>query len=145
MTTNDRKFLIFSLQGLLYALDLTQVAEVNDPPQMWAIPLAPPCFSGALNYNGDIVAVMNLALFLGLPETGNGKLGKIVLLRQEVASLAFLVETVVRIVSEAEVSFGPAPDKSFAAATLVLTDGEAIQLDPDALVLEAELRMQKGR
>lgn len=141
MTDHHRKFLVFSLHGSLYALDLKQVAEVGDPPQTWPIPLAPPCYSGALSFHGDIVAVMNLALFLGLP--GPGKPGKIVVLQQEVASLAFLVDTVVRIVSEEDVSIGKPPAGALSAATLVLSDGEAIQLDLDALVREAEIGVQR--
>jgi purine-binding chemotaxis protein CheW len=143
MTTHDRKFLIFSLQGSLYALDLKQVAEVGDPPQMWPIPLAPDCYSGALNFHGDIVAVMNLPLFLGL--AGCSQPGKIVVLQMEAASLAFLVDAVVRIVSEEEVSFNPAPDNGFAVATLSIPEGEAIQLDLEALVLSAEIGIQRKR
>lgn len=136
MTDHTRKLLIFSLQGSRYALDLAQVAEVGDPPQMSPIPLAPPCYSGALNFHGDIVAVMDLALFLGLSGTVNP--GKIIILHQEVASLAFLVDTIIRIVSEEEVS-------STAPTTLALHDGDAILLDLEALVHEAEIGMQKNR
>jgi len=143
MTERTRKFLIFSLQGSLYALDLAQVAEVGDPPQMYPIPLAPPYYSGALNFHGDIVAVMSLGVFLGL--AGPNKPGKIIVLHQEIASLAFLVDTVVRIVSEMEVSFNSPSGGSFAAASLGLADGEAIQLDLDALVREAETAMQKSQ
>lgn len=141
VTDLHRKFLVFSLPGSFYALDLKQVAEVGDPPQMWPIPLAPPCFSGALSFHGDIVAVLNLALFLGLP--GSGGPGKIVVLQQEVASLAILVDTVVRIVSEEEVCFAGAPAGGIAAATLGLSDGEATLLDLDALVRETETAMQR--
>lgn len=140
MTDQKRKFLIFSLPGSLYALDLAQVAEVGDPPQMWPIPMAPRCYSGAINFHGDIVAVMNLAPFLGL--AGPGKSGKIVVLRKELASLAFLVDAIVRIVPEDEVSFTPPPEHGFAAATLRLGDGKAIQLDLEALLHGAEACMQ---
>jgi purine-binding chemotaxis protein CheW len=142
MTTHDRKFMIFSLQDSLYALDLKQVAEVGDPPQMWPIPLAPAYYSGALNFHGDIVAVMNLALFLGLP--GCRQPGKIIVLHHEVASLAFLVDTIVRIVSEEEVSFSKPPENGLTAAMLCLTDGEATQLDLEALLHEAEIEMQRN-
>ena len=140
MTTRDRKFIIFSLQGTLYALDLKQVAEVGEPPQMWPIPLASACYCGALNFHGDIVAVMNLALFLGLP--GGRQPGKIVVLHREVASLAFLVDAIVGIVSEEEVSFSKPPENGLTAAMLCLTDGEATLLDLEALVHEAEIEMQ---
>lgn len=142
MTDHNRKFLIFSLQGSHYALDLAQVAEVGDRPQMSPIPMAPPCYSGALNFHGDIVVVMNLGLFLGLD--GCSQPGKIVVLCREVASLAFLVDTIVRIVSEGEVYFSKPPDNGFAAATLRLSDGEAIQFDLVALVHEAEIGMQRN-
>jgi purine-binding chemotaxis protein CheW len=143
VTDHNRKFLVFSLPGSLYALDLNQVAEVGDPPLMWPIPLAPPCYNGALSFHGDIVAVMDLALFLGLP--GPGKPEKIVVLQQEVASLAFLVDAVVRIVSEEEVSFSDAPVSGLATSTMRLSDGEAILLDLDALVREAEAGMQRNQ
>jgi purine-binding chemotaxis protein CheW len=140
MTSRNRKFLIFSLQDSLYALDLTQVAEVGDPPQMWPIPLAPSCYSGALNSHGDIVAVINLASFLDLPESR--KPGKIIVLHREVASLAFLVDAVVKIVSEDEILLSSQRDNGFAVATLRMSAGEAIQLDLEALVREAENCMQ---
>jgi chemotaxis signal transduction protein len=142
VTDRNRKFLIFSLPGSLYALDLAQVAEVGNPPQTWPIPLAPPCYSGALNFHGDIVAVMDLAVFFGL--AGPRKPGKIIVLHQEIASLALLVDAVARIASEEEVSFSPPPNNGFAAATLGLIDGEAVLLDLDAVVREAETIMQKS-
>jgi len=142
MTDGNRKFLIFSLPGSRYALDLAQVAEVGDPPQIWPIPLAPPCYSGALNFHGEIVAVLDLAVFLGL--AGSGKPEKIIVLHHESASLALLVDAVVRIVSEDEVSIAPSHDGVFTAATLGLIDGEAILIDLAALVLGAETAMQKS-
>jgi purine-binding chemotaxis protein CheW len=142
MTDHSGKFIIFSLQSVLYALDLAQVAEVADPPPMSPIPLAPPCFSGALNFHGNIVAVLNLDLLLGLADQGNH--GKIIMLQQEISSLAFLVDFVVRIVSEDEVTVVVAHDASFASARLGLIDGEAIQLNLEAIVREAEIQMQKS-
>lgn len=144
MTDNNRKFLFFRLQGLLYALDLAQVAEVSDPPPIWPIPLAPPCYSGAMDFHGDVIAVMNLATFLGL--VGSSKPGKIIVLQHGIASLAFLVDTIVRIVSEGEVSLFPPPDcNGFAAATLSLSDGEAIQFDLISVVREAERGMVRNK
>ncbi|MDD2581084.1 MAG: chemotaxis protein CheW [Desulfuromonadaceae bacterium] len=143
ITTSNRRFLIFRLQSSLYALDLMQVAEVRDPMHMWPIPSAPACYSGALNFHGTIIAVMNLAVFLGLP--GCSQAGKIVVLNLEIASLAFLVDSVVRIVFEEEAVFGKTADNRLAAATLVLPEGEALQLDLEVLVNEAELGIQRNR
>ena len=67
MTETEHKYLIFSLQGSRYAFDLAQVAEVCEPLPTWPVPGAPPCYAGAMNFHGTIVAVMDLAAFLGLP------------------------------------------------------------------------------
>lgn len=143
LNSQNRKFLIFSLQESLYALDLAQVAEVADPPQTWPIPLAPAYYSGALSFHGDIVAVMKLSLFLGL--SGYSQPGKVVVLRQEVASLAFLVDAVVRIISEDEVAFSAAPDNYFSSVILTFSGGKAVQLDLEKLVSRSEVDMQGSR
>ena len=142
-TANDSRFLIFRLQNSLYALDLAQTAEVADLTQLWPIPLAPPCYSGAMNFHGDIVAVMNLTLFLGL--SGDNRPEKIIILHQSIASLALLVDSVVRIVSADEVTSTPTMDSTFSAATLTLPEGNAFLLDLEIVVYKAELGMQKSR
>ncbi len=142
-TANDSRFLIFRLQDSLYALDLAQTAEVADLTQLWPIPLAPPCYSGAMNFHGDIVAVMNLTLFLGL--SGDNRPEKIIILHQSIASLALLVDSVVRIVSVDEVTSTPTTDSTFSAATLTLPEGNAFLLDLEVVVYKAELGMQKSR
>ena len=140
MDTQQRKFLICSLNDALYAFDLAQIAEVGDLPLISPIPHAPAYYSGVINFHGDIVAVLHLAHFLDLP--GSGTPGKLVVLNQRVASLAFLVDSVVRILSESEVLSGEPPGNSFATARLSLPDGEALLLDLDALVYGAEMGMR---
>lgn len=137
------QFLLFQLQGSLYALDLAQVAEVDDLPQLWPIPRAPACYSGAINFHGDIIAVMNLSVFLKVP--GCIQPTKMIVLHQKIASLAFLVDTVVGIIPEADVLLRKPPESGFASSILSSYDGEAIQLDLEELVLSAGIGMQKSR
>jgi purine-binding chemotaxis protein CheW len=145
MTPLSRKFLIFSIQDSLFALDLSQVAEVGDAPQLWPIPLAPACYRGAMSFHGDVVAVMDLALFLGM--SGHSQCEKIIILHQDAASLAFLIDTVVRIIPEEDalVSLCSAPESEFAAAKLSLIDGEAVLLDLGLLVQKAEIGMHENQ
>jgi len=140
MNDRNRKFLIFSLQDSLYALNLAEVAEVADLPMMSPIPLAPEYYAGVFSFHGDIVAAMKLSLFLGLTECRQP--GKIVVLRQEEASLAFLVDSIIRIVSEDEISFSAPPDSGFSASTLTFFACAAIQLDLKKLICKAESGMQ---
>jgi purine-binding chemotaxis protein CheW len=136
MTGTNRKFLIFTLAGRRYALDLAQVAEVVEQPATWPIPLAPPCYHGAMNFHGTIVAVMNLALFLGLP--GEYGTEKTVVLDTRIASLAFSVEDIIRIspLGQAELS-GPPAGEAFACGQLNLPEGKVTLLDPIAIAEHA--------
>jgi chemotaxis signal transduction protein len=137
MATNERKFLIFFMHGKRYAFDLAHVAEVMDPVISWPIPLAPSFYSGVINFHGAIVAVMDLAFFLGFG--GSPKLEKIIVLDVNIASLGFLVERVARIVPEEEIEFQEAPDVRFASALLRLTEGNATLLDIVGIIREAEI------
>lgn len=140
MDAQSRRFLIFTLQTSLYALDLNHVAEVSDPLQAWPIPKAPSHYIGAINFHGDVVAVMNLSLFLGLSETIIP--GKLVVVRPEIAALAFLVDAVIKIAPEEEVIFISAPSgNTFEAARLSTPSGEAVLLDLETLLLCAENKM----
>jgi chemotaxis signal transduction protein len=141
MNGGNRKFLIFSLNESLYALELGQVAEVDDPPQMWPIPRAPSYYAGVLSFHGDIVAALRLSLFLGLSECRQA--GKIVVLRQELASLAFLVDAIIRIVAENEVSFSE-QKTGFSVSTLTFCACTAIQLDLEKIIFQAESDMHGG-
>lgn len=143
MDKRDGKFLIFALQDSHYALDLAQVAEVSDLPELWPIPLAPAYYDGAFSFHGDIVAAIRLSLFLGLDE--NNRPGKMIVLRQEVASLAFLVDSVFRIVSAEDVSFTATSDNVFSSRSLIFCDRKATQLDLEEVVRRAEIDMQESR
>ena len=137
------KYLIFRLQDSLYALDLAQTAEVADLTQLWPIPLAPPYYGGAISFHGDIVAAMDLTQLFGL--SGGNRPEKIIILHQSIASLALLVDSVIRIVSADVVTSAPTTDSKFSGATLTLPEGKALLLDLKVLVLEAERGMQKSR
>jgi purine-binding chemotaxis protein CheW len=128
MTEAARKYLIFTLSGRRYAFDLAQVAEVVEQPATWPIPLAPPCYHGAINFHGAIVAVMDLAMFLGLP--GVHGTGKTIVLDTRIAALAFSVEGIVRITPQGQAKLsGNTGDEAFAVGQLNLPDGKVILLD----------------
>lgn len=135
MTQPERKYLIFSLSGRLFALDLSQVAEVSEPQPTWPVPLVPACYAGAMNFHGSIVAVMDLAQFMGLP-AGRPR-EKLIVLQSGIAALAFRVERVVRIVAGQQAELREAPDEPFATALIELPEGRATLLDAEAIAARA--------
>jgi len=142
MTATERKFLIFFMHGQRYAFNQADIAEVMFPVVSWPIPLVPPCYIGAINFHGAIVAVIDLAVFCGFPDSTAHD--KIIVMDVKKASLGFLVEQVARIVPEQEIAFHEAPDVRFASALLGLPEGNAVLLDIDAIIVEAELSVEGG-
>lgn len=99
MSTQDsQRYLLFTIDGLTYAIDLQQVAEVVEPPPLYPIPRAPGCFIGAMNSHGTIKAVLDLT-GIRQSRTGTPSLGKVLVLEDRVAGLALQVDGVLSIVS----------------------------------------------
>lgn len=136
MTEAARKYLIFTLSGRHYAFDLAQVVEVVEQPATWPIPLAPPCYHGAMNFHGTIVAVMDLAMFLGL-SGGHGS-DKVIVLDTRIAALAFSVEGIIRITPQGQTELSRTQgDEAFALGQLNLPEGKVILLDAGAIAEHA--------
>jgi len=58
------KALLFKIGAETFALDFNQIQKVVESPGLFAIPLAPPFFSGALNFHNQIIPVLDLAGYL---------------------------------------------------------------------------------
>ena len=136
MTETARKYLLFTLSGRHYAFDLAQVVEVVEQPAIWPIPLAPPCYHGAMNFHGTIVAVMDLAMFLGL--SGGQGAEITIVLDTGIAALAFSVECIIRITSQVQAELsGTQGDEAFVLGQLKLPEGKVILLDAAAIAEHA--------
>lgn len=134
MSTNSHQYLIFSLLDELYAIELSKVAEVCDPPDISPIPFAPECYSGAFNFHGNIVAIINLPTIIGLPQKYVDA-GKLIVLEQEIASIGFFVDFTIKIIPEEQLSFVPTADNKYSSATLHFSDCKAILLNTELLIL----------
>jgi len=62
------KALCFYLGDQEYAMDITQVREVLDPPPITYIPHTPDFILGVINLRGSIIAIIDLRRFLDLAE-----------------------------------------------------------------------------
>ena len=50
-----------------YLLDLAEVGEIVAPPPLTAVPLTQPWYLGLANVRGNLLGVIDLAAYLGLP------------------------------------------------------------------------------
>ncbi|HEY5974119.1 MAG TPA: chemotaxis protein CheW [Geobacteraceae bacterium] len=126
-------FLIFRAGDLRYALPLEAVAEIAEPLPEYPIPRAPAFVRGAVNVHGTLVAVMDLASFLGLGETRPSR--SLVVLNSPGTALALVAEQVEKIAGSLDLcGEQPAVDEPLVAGTLELADGPVRLLAIDPLL-----------
>lgn len=88
--------LLFRLGDVPYALEVGQVQEIVEAPELFYIPRAPAFFSGAVNIRGAVLPVLDLAAYLGYP--GEERDRRIIVLPPHLCAMALAVSTVGRIV-----------------------------------------------
>jgi purine-binding chemotaxis protein CheW len=118
--------------GERFALPLEAVREVVNPqPPFARVPRAGAAVRGAMNLRGRVVAVVELAPLLGLPQDALGPAqGHVVVLDRERRTLGLLVASVLGVEAVAALE-GPRADPVEGVAQVA---GSAVTvLDPDAL------------
>jgi purine-binding chemotaxis protein CheW len=117
----SQRYLLFTIAGLTYAIDLQQVAEVVEPPPLSPIPRAPVCYIGAMNSHGSIKAVLDLTHVMPTGTCSRSG-GKVLVLEDRVAGLALQVDGVLSITSGEMLDRQPAGD-DLPWCDWLLTDG----------------------
>jgi purine-binding chemotaxis protein CheW len=137
--------LLFHLGVEPCALDVAHIQEIVESPPFFFIPLAPTVFSGAINFHGTIVPVLDLGACLGF--AGGQRDGRIIVLAVELCSLALAVSSIQRIIlldtDELSPTCSEGPLSGLSRATFSLA-GETVNL-LDLAHLLARLEMTEKR
>src|SRR5436305_10143102 len=83
MITETRQYMTFKLGDELFAIDVAQVREVLEVPQITKVPTAPPYMRGVVNVRGQATPAVDLRLKFGLPETPDTVHTRIIVLELE--------------------------------------------------------------
>lgn len=67
-TTQEDRFLVFTIGEQDYAIEIQYVIEIIEPQLITAVPFLPSCIKGIMNVRGDVIPVMDVRLRFGLPE-----------------------------------------------------------------------------
>lgn len=134
----------FRLAGERYALDVAYVHEVHPLKVFTPLPCTPPFVLGIVSVRGQIVTVIDLKRFFGLPEQGLTDLHRIVLVGDgEIGLLADMAVGVTALALEAlqpplPTLSGIGADyvKGVTADSMVVLDIVRILADPRMLVDE---------
>ena len=87
--------LIFALGEELYGLEIDAIQEIIEDPVLHHVPLAEDPLKGAINFHGQILAVIDLPELLGL--TSEMRDHRYVVLAPQAKSLVLAVSGIVRI------------------------------------------------
>lgn len=135
-------FLIFTLGGKRYGIDLRDVAEVLDSPTTFSIPRSPDFFMGVMNFHGRPVALLDLARCLGTGRAAQE--GKVVVFDHRIGSLALWVDQVTGFVSDAAICGERPGDGMVVERVLDDGGGEIHQVSPEYLLTRIE-NVMSGR
>ena len=77
------QYITFKLGDELFAINVAQVREVLELPQITKVPTAPEYMRGVVNVRGKAIPVVDLRLKFGLPSTPDTVNSRIVVLELE--------------------------------------------------------------
>lgn len=140
------ELLEFRLAQESYALETRHVHEVYPLKDLTAIPCTPPFVLGMVNVRGNIIPVIDLKKFFGLPDKGLTNLHRIILVEGNDIEFGLLADVIVGVRRIAEASLQPPLPtltgihseylKGVTKECLVVLDLDRILADPRIIVDE---------
>jgi purine-binding chemotaxis protein CheW len=104
------QYCTFTLDGLLFGVEVVKVQEVFRHQEITAVPLAHCCVRGLMNLRGEIVATIDLRERLGLGPSPESRQPMNVLVRTEAGAVSLLVDAIGDVLEPDETEFVAPPD-----------------------------------
>lgn len=107
------QYLVFSLAGENFAIDILHIKEIIEYGQVTEVPMMPALVRGVINLRGAVVPVIDLAIRFGKARTEVGRRSCIVILEVETAGeqqvLGVMVDAVNEVIEIAAADIEPPP------------------------------------
>jgi chemotaxis signal transduction protein len=136
MSEAENRYLVFDVGGERYTLNLQDVEEIMELPDIHPLPRAPSYYSGIMNCHSMPVPILDLAVFLKKVSSPPGE--KILVLNRKIANLALRVHAVKGIAAGIVTEETDIADVDSIEKTLLVADGEAKLLVSERLLLRLE-------
>lgn len=135
--TSPLQFCTFSLDNLLFGIEVGQVQEVIRSLELTSVPLANEVVQGLINLRGQIVTALDLRLRLELPSRPEDRQPMNIVVRVGGGVLSLLVDEIGDVVDVDEASFEAAPETLEGVARELITGAYKLE-DRLLLVLDTE-------
>lgn len=139
--SDDRKFCTFTLDGMLFGVEVLKVQEVIRFQAMTRVPLAPSVVRGLINLRGQIVTAIDLRRRLELDERPADQLPMNVVIRTEDEAVSLLVDEIGDVREVEEGAFERPPETLKGVAREVIRGAYKLK-DRLLLVLDTEKAVQ---
>lgn len=116
MNADERRYLVFTLDGGPYAIPLLQVKEVIANTETTPIPHAPAHFKGIMNLRGLVISVIDLRTKFKMPKSDVRRENAIIILDLPDLCLGVIVDSVDYVHALADKDLSPPPDAETAVA-----------------------------
>lgn len=136
--TQPLELVSFRLDQQRYAIDLAAAERVLPMAAISPVPEAPPIALGVINLHGQVIPVVDVRARFGLPATGVGLAGQLLVAHSARRRIAFPVDEVLGPMSVAREAVVPAdevlPGIGQVAGMAALTDGTLFIHDLDTFL-----------
>jgi purine-binding chemotaxis protein CheW len=105
----NKQVCTFTLDDMLFGVDVPVVQEVLRPQPMARVPLAPPVVKGLINLRGQILTAIDLRERLGFPPAPKEVSGMNLVVRLPDETVSFIVDDVGEVLNLADEQFEEAP------------------------------------
>ena len=122
--SDDEKFVVFLLDGEIFAVSAGQVTEVMRPLHVTPLPNSPAWLCGIANLRGEIISVLNLSKLCHKKSLPVSPKSKFIILKPKNSgsSIAFLVDRLSEIITLTKEDIKPAEDFCFFGKAIYKTD-----------------------
>ena len=96
---NRRKYLIFTIDGTRYGLEISHVLEIIGLQDITALPRQPAWVKGVINLRGSIIPVMDAGVLFGKPEKVYDERTCIIVMSGREKTTGMIVDRVLEVLS----------------------------------------------
>lgn len=134
-------YLVFTIDGQDYALEIRYVIEIVEIMPITSVPFLPECMKGIINLRGTIVPIMDVRLRFGLQEEAYTDHTCIVVVNQGNLTLGMIVDSVQEVTTFGEQQRMAPPSSGTGDATYYIK-GVCNTNDNIRLLLDCEKLME---
>ena len=110
VNTNSKQFVIFSLEGEEYGIEILRVKEIKEMIRITRVPKAPHYVRGVINLRGEVIPIVDLRKKFNLEKRNDNDSTRIIIVAVEEITVGLVVDTSSEVVGILNKDIEEAPE-----------------------------------